>query len=45
MEGSEFIDTPLAKTVTHIRFRIDGSFDGTIELEPPELRMETQRPR
>ena len=36
---------PLAKTVTHIRFRIDGSFDGTIELEPPELRMETLRSR
>ena len=36
---------PLAKTVTHIRFRIAGSFDGAIELEPPELRMETLRSR
>ena len=34
----------LGKTVSHVRFRIDAAFNGTLEIEQPQLAGEPNKP-
>ena len=36
---------PLTRQVTHVRFRIEAAFDGTLEIEQPQLTGDAKRTR
>ena len=36
---------PLSKRVTHVRFRIEADFDGTLEIDQPALTADADAPK